>query len=248
MKNKNVKNTKETKPEQQQPIEEHKKQYKNIQDKMLFKLPDNSIYYGEVVYINEIGNQIKDIEALPEEEQQKCKLVRHGYGCQIFDPTPEGSFSSKYEGEWYKDKRTGKGKIVFSDGDSYVGEFVNNLFEGKGKFCWNNSKDSYEGSWSGGKMEGVGCFTHRDGFELKGNYLGNYFINEKNIFVNPFTPKVMIDLFNTKSYEYMKKKQLVENESFSIKNIYKICSKDYNYYFDESYKKNKIPLVIFSEE
>lgn len=228
-------------------VEEPKSLLKDLKGRILFKLPDNSVYYGEVAYLNEIGNIVKNIENLTPEEQLNTKLVRHGEGAQIFDLTSDGKYSSKYEGKWFKDRRTGSGKIVFKDGDIYEGEFYNNLFHGKGKYVW-NGKDVYEGDWVEGKMEGEGVFKHREGLELSGMFSKNHYINENGIFVNPFTPKSMIDLFSAKSYDYLKRKQLTENESFSIKNIYKIFTKEFNTNIDNAYKNNKIPLIIFSEE
>ena len=218
--------------------EEQVKMFKKLEGKVLFKLHDTSIYYGEVGYLNELGNIVTLFDNVTEEEGAKYKVVRHGFGAQLFDATPEGKFTSKYEGDWVRDKKQGKGKIVFKDGD---------IFEGNGTYIW-NGKDKYVGEWKDGRMEGKGTFFHREGINYSGNFTNNHFINDKNILVNPFTPKLMIEMFNTKSFEYQKIKQANEIESFSIMNIFKINSNEFSDQVDECFRVNRIPLLILSEE
>jgi hypothetical protein len=38
-----------------------------------------------------------------------------------------------YEGEWLNDKKNGKGKLFYEDGDYYEGNFVNDKRHGEGK-------------------------------------------------------------------------------------------------------------------
>ena len=46
------------------------------------------------------------------------------------------SDTATYEGQFYKDKKCGKGKIVFKSGDTYEGGFENNKFNGEGHYIW----------------------------------------------------------------------------------------------------------------
>ena len=48
----------------------------------------------------------------------------------------DGKFTSKYEGNWYFDKKKGKGKANYSDESYYDGEFDNDLYDGNGKLFW----------------------------------------------------------------------------------------------------------------
>ena len=37
---------------------------------------------------------------------------------------------------WVNDKKEGKGKYLFADGDIYEGDYFNNLFHGKGIYFY----------------------------------------------------------------------------------------------------------------
>jgi hypothetical protein len=60
-----------------------------------------------------------------------------------------------YVGDWFKNKRTGKGKMTFSDDDVYEGEFSENIMNGKGTMFFSNG-DVYRGSFSDGVRHGKG--------------------------------------------------------------------------------------------
>lgn len=72
---------------------------------------------------------------------------------------------SYYIGEWkIKEELTkhGRGLLVYSDGSSYLGQFVNDKMEGKGKlFC--NTVESIDITWKDGKMDGLGVLSRIDG-------------------------------------------------------------------------------------
>ena len=60
----------------------------------------------------------------------------------------------------------GYGTYVWDNGDKYVGEWKNNLFEGQGTFTfgpgeWEGNK--YVGEFKNGVQEGQGTFTYADG-------------------------------------------------------------------------------------
>ena len=144
-----------------------------------FKFDDGSVYFGEIAYVDHLNNLVTDINKISNEEIKKLKKVRHGIGVQLFGVN-ETTCISKYEGEWYKDKKHGKGKCQFSDNSSYDGHFVNDNFEGHGTFIWPNS-DMYIGDWSCGRMDGKGEFRHNDGHILiNGIFKNNYFFDVRN--------------------------------------------------------------------
>lgn len=140
-----------------------------------FKFPDGSIFYGEIAYIDPSTHSIlleKDLDSFNEEKIKTFKIIRHGIGAQLFYVT-DTSYLCKYEGEWAKDKKNGRGICYFPDKSIYEGSFVNDLFEGYGKYVWPNN-DVYIGMWKAGRMEGDGEFKHHDGHILKGSFKNNY--------------------------------------------------------------------------
>ena len=56
----------------------------------------------------------------------------------------------------------GRGKLTYSNGDLYEGQFANNLYEGFGIYYFRNN-DRYEGNWSKGCREGKGKLTKATG-------------------------------------------------------------------------------------
>ena len=153
-----------------------------------FKFKDDSVYYGETSHLDVNGNIENDFEKLDEQKIKSLKLIRHGFGIQLYGVDGTNCLC-KYEGQWYKDNRTGKGICFFADKSTYEGSFVNGLFHGYGKFTWFNG-NIYIGDWHYGKMEGEGEFKHWDGHIMKGTFRNNYHLEEghNNIkfLVNPF--------------------------------------------------------------
>lgn len=139
--------------------------------------PDRSRYIGEVKYD-----------------------LKHGFGIyELIDgssyegyfsgdvPNGEGKLVNKQEGVTYKgtfflNKRHGKGRLEWENGDFYSGQWVNDLMHGEGTFHKNgcyiykgdyvkgiregtgNEKNlvegwSYNGQWKDGFFEGKGVFT-----------------------------------------------------------------------------------------
>lgn len=230
---------------------------KTLSGKLLFKFPDNSIYFGEVTYINEYG-QIVDDKSLNNyiNNVNALRVVRHGYGVELFETLEEINSDNniilksmcKYEGNWVKGKKHGKGKATFKNGDIYDGNFEDDTFNGIGTFNWKNN-NSYTGMWKDGRMEGKGCFKLKDGeTKLDGEFFNNNYINDKGIFISPFIPKEMISLMTIKKQKYLEEKNDKEKESFSIKNVFKVSTDKLSDAIENTTKNNRVPLVAFSLE
>jgi|GEM_PF-2967273 TonB family protein len=117
-------------------------------------------------------------------------------GCKLWNDHPKSSETVRWSGtcpnglatgngtaQWFRDgkpgetstadyvdgKRTGKGVIVYSNGNRYEGDFVENKRSGKGVFTWKNG-NHYEGEYVGGRRTGKGVFTTPDGCRLEGDF------------------------------------------------------------------------------
>ena len=89
---------------------------------------------------------------------------RHGKGKDYRN-------NSKYEGEFRKDKKCGKGKIVFDSGDKYEGEFSDNKFNGYGHYIWAKNGHEYKGNYLNGKFHGEGIYTWGKNEYYNGEYV-----------------------------------------------------------------------------
>jgi hypothetical protein len=97
----------------------------------------------------------------------------------------------EYRGAFKEGKRHGKGEYLFANGNRYVGRWVDNAIEGKGKFvnissgqtyatstlhcwgcfnqCWDSSR--YEGDWVNNKKHGHGKMLMTSGDTYEGSWV-----------------------------------------------------------------------------
>eukprot|EP00804_Cyclotella_cryptica_P016739 CCRYP_002034-RA/>CCRYP_002034-RA protein AED:0.26 eAED:0.26 QI:348/1/1/1/1/1/2/131/940 len=82
----------------------------------------------------------------------------------------DGNLMYKDNGDWgswkgeldSQGKRTGKGTMTYDGGAVYEGDFVDDVYEGYGKYTWEDM-DEYEGEWKAGERNGKGIFRGGDG-------------------------------------------------------------------------------------
>ena len=91
----------------------------------------------------------------------------------------------KYEGNFEKGFKEGKGKLIFEDGSYYEGIFKSNNYE-EGKFKFKDGRH-YRGKWLNNNMDGEGKFVWEKNLYYKGEYKNNmkngkgvYYFGEKN--------------------------------------------------------------------
>ena len=127
--------------------------------------------YEGILYVGYfIKNQLngKGLKYISEKEQiykgDFVDGVRHGYGKEIRK-------TSKYEGQFYFDKKCGNGKIELNTGDIYKGEFKNNKINGYGHYIWKNNNHQYIGYFLDGKFHGKGYYKWGNNQYFKGMYI-----------------------------------------------------------------------------
>ena len=95
---------------------------------------------------------------------QPCENVEFKHGCYGESISKEGT---KYVGEFSNNIPDGRGVSSFSSGAKYIGEFKDGLRHGDGTYYYVNG-NVYRGSWSNGKRNGEGTLTFSDGKISKG--------------------------------------------------------------------------------
>ena len=90
--------------------------------------------------------------------------LRHGIGKDYRN-------NSKYDGEFRKDKKCGKGKIIFDSGDTYEGDFNDNKFNGYGHYIWFKNGHEYKGNYLNGKFHGEGFYRWGKNEYYNGEYV-----------------------------------------------------------------------------
>lgn len=108
----------------------------------------------------------KIIYSIYQGECKKGTKIRHGRG---FFKWSDGE---KYIGYWVDDKREGKGINYYINGNLYEGMFKGGKKEGEGIYEWKNG-DRYEGKWKNGVKEGEGTYYCSNGDIYKGSFLND---------------------------------------------------------------------------
>ena len=79
----------------------------------------------------------------------------------------------KYEGDFVNDKFEGYGKYIWENGDYYIGEFLNGLRNGKGTKYYKDGNIGYEGDFLNDNKDGFGKYYYPNGENYIGRYLNN---------------------------------------------------------------------------
>jgi hypothetical protein len=97
--------------------------------------------------------------------ERNAKGEYHGKGTIISEQQ-----GSKYEGDWKYNKRDGFGVETWTDGDSYSGEWKEDMWHGKGLIIWASKGDKYEGEFKENMLEGYGVYTYASGEKYTGEF------------------------------------------------------------------------------
>ena len=84
----------------------------------------------------------------------------------------ENSNEGDFVGNFYHDKKNGKGKMIYKlTGDIYEGDYKNDLFDGKGNYIWKATGQKYSGDYKNGLMHGNGLLEYSEGEYYKGEFV-----------------------------------------------------------------------------
>jgi len=128
--------------------------------------------------------------------------LRHGYGIDY-------RVNSKYEGQFFFDKKCGKGEIILNNGDIYKGEFKNNKINGYGHYIWKKSSHEYIGYFLDGKFHGEGLYKWGNEKYFKGQYINGLKEGKGEVGFND-GKKYIINFVNGKPTE---KLNLIDNNN-----------------------------------
>jgi len=135
---------------------------------VLKSIASNQIYEGHFQFDEKHGEgKLLISDPYPYEINgtfEKGELV---FGETLF---PDGS---KYKGEFRDLKPNGKGYIRYVNGNTYKGDFVLGVREGKGILFEKRSNSIYEGDFKDDMFNGHGKYTHSDGSTFEGTFINN---------------------------------------------------------------------------
>ena len=94
--------------------------------------------------------------------------LRHGRGAYIW-----ANGNAKYEGEYYRGKRNGAGRMYYPDGSMYEGNWNDNQRNGAGMYRYKN-KDVYNGNWQNDARHGQGTYQYNSKAQKGTVFTGNW--------------------------------------------------------------------------
>lgn len=97
------------------------------------------------------------------EEDSISEKLPHGHGKMEYT---DGRI---YEGEWKNGHWHGQGKAVFSNRDTYIGNYYQDQRHGKGLYEWSDGR-VYKGEFHMDQRQGKGLYTWPDGAKYSGEF------------------------------------------------------------------------------
>lgn len=76
-----------------------------------------------------------------------------------------------YRGSFKNNTKTGKGKMIYNSGDTYEGDYFNDVFNGTGCYKWKASGYEYIGEYKNGIMNGNGIYKWNESEYYKGEFV-----------------------------------------------------------------------------
>lgn len=108
------------------------------------------------------------------QSQLSVNTVLEASSSPSFKNSKASSKEGKYEGDRNElNEKDGLGKMIYGNGDTYVGEWKNNKKDGKGTYLYKNG-DCYTGEFLKGNKHGKGDYRY-----TSGDYYTGFFINGK---------------------------------------------------------------------
>jgi hypothetical protein len=102
--------------------------------------------------------------------------MRHGKGTYWLC-IGKNAYRKLYTGDWFENKKEGKGIFFYKDGGCYDGEWKNSKRHGKGLMIYSNG-DTYEGYWQDDLKHGYGVIEYENPEDKKGNKYYGYWLND----------------------------------------------------------------------
>jgi hypothetical protein len=128
-----------------------------------------------------IAAKIKSIPVHLESRMEALARVQHKFDFNhdnqmvdkaIFLGLRQFENQSIYLGQWFQQKRNGRGQLIYPDGSVYEGYWLNDKREGFGRFV-DVSGDVYEGEWKDDNVNGKGKYVLQNGAYFFGDWLDN---------------------------------------------------------------------------
>lgn len=99
---------------------------------------------------------------------------KHGIG-EFYWESPARTSPKKHNGNYENDVICGHGSMMYANGDTYEGEFLDGKRNGTGTYKWyqNTIEKEYTGQWLAGEYHGNGTMIYSNGDKFEGEWKNN---------------------------------------------------------------------------
>ena len=120
----------------------------------------NGIRYGKGVQIIP-SNEMEGVSSIYEGDWVNGK--RHGEGIMYYNKEK----TSFYSGGWVEGRRHGIGTLQYESGNTYIGQWNQDIKEGDGEMRWITTNECYIGSWYRNYPHGYGTHIWRGSLDVQ---------------------------------------------------------------------------------
>lgn len=151
-------------PEMVTPVKQPQEIHKQNKINQLTPAATSESIFCEV-HIPDKNNSIDLYVGIGKKNNETGHLIKEGYGVYTYNHKDESKIS-KYIGQWAKDKKSGDGIFLYSNGDVAIGRFENNFLNKLGAYFWygngykgfsSQCKDDYYQAFYGNIKDGKMC-------------------------------------------------------------------------------------------
>lgn len=181
-------------------------------------------------------------------------VICNNQGCKLQDPYYTEGVSFKWDGSCINGKANGYGTAIKYENSTlhstYIGEYVNGIRTGYGKFVRHLSNETWEGNFINGQLFGYGKYKNENGNRYEGNFInymqhgkGTKFYGNGNIFeglFNAFIEYTGVFTYPNGDKKYLYRGVLTDKKSTANSNYSPKLNQEITEYFDENWERCEV--------
>ena len=181
-------------------------------------------------------------------------VICNNQGCKLQDPYYTEGVSFKWDGSCINGKANGYGTAIKYENSTlhstYIGEYVNGIRTGSGKFVRNLSNETWEGNFINGQLFGYGKYKNENGNRYEGNFInymqhgkGTKFYGNGNRFeglFNSFIEYTGVFTYPNGDKKYLYRGVLTDKKSTANSNYSPKLNQEITEYFDENWERCEV--------
>jgi S1-C subfamily serine protease/antitoxin component YwqK of YwqJK toxin-antitoxin module len=181
-------------------------------------------------------------------------VICNNQGCKLVDPYYSEGVSFTWDGSCVNGKANGYGTAIKYENSTlhstYIGEYVNGIRTGAGKFIRHLSNETWEGNFINGQLSGYGKYRNENGNRYEGNFInymshgkGTKYFGNGNTFeglFNSFREYTGVFTYSNGDKQYIYRGNLSDRKSIKNSNYSPKLNQEITEYFDENWERCEV--------